>query len=318
MNKTFFLISFLFSSFLWSSNLEVGADWLYWEAEQSQMFFLVEIQTGDTTSSNPLLFNEQYNNGYRVFANYGLNECWHLNADLTHLSQNLSISKVLDPTDATHFFVPNSFLYPIFQSVLTFGSTPLSYSSVGIDWSLNLYYFDFDISRVFWLCNRINIEPYFGIRGLWMNQKVSVDGFSPNAGAADTFIFDAQLRERNKGIGLQGGCDFICNLRYGFSLVGLFGGSLVYSKQRMGQSMTATADGTPAVSLDALNAVLYRLMPIVDCYIGLQYRSCICHHEVEIHGGWENHFFFHTNQLSLTQNGNLSTQGLTLGGSIGF
>lgn len=316
MKKTFFLLGFLFSLSLWSSTLEVGAEWLYWEAEQSQMLFFAEVQLVDNqVTSTPLFPKVHYNNGYRVFADWTIGQCWHLNANLAHLPQRATISRDLDPSNPAHFLVPDAFLYPIFQAVLSSGGSSLNYSNVV--WSLNLYDAALAISRSFLPSKCLNIEPYFGLRGFWMNQKINVDAISPGIGAG-VFLFDAKFRERDRGVGLLAGCDFGCRLGWGFSLVGQFGSALVYTRERLGQSLSMTLAEAPAVRIDALNMKVYRLIPIVDSYLGLEYSRCICCHQVECHVGWENHFFFHTNQFSLTQDGNLTTQGLTLGTSIQF
>lgn len=312
--KNFLILWVFLSLTLWGSNFQVGADWLYWEAEQNQMLFFSEVAGIENhITSDPLLLQVDYNNGFRLFADYAFNACWHLEANLTHLPQHASVSREIDPADTTSFLVPDPFLYPIFQAIQTIGN----FTNAGIDWSLNLYYFDIDISRSFLLCQCINLEPYFGLRAFWMNQAVSVDALSPGTGEGVVAV-DARFQERDRGIGFQGGCDFICNLRWGFALVGLFGGSVVYTREKIGQSLRATVAEAPLLDINAAKIKLFRSMPSVESYLGLQYRNSICHHPFEIHVGWENHLFFHTNQFSITQDGSLTTQGLTLGGSLCF
>ncbi|MFZ0566093.1 MAG: hypothetical protein WAM28_07910, partial [Chlamydiales bacterium] len=105
-------------------------------------------------------------------------------------------------------------------------------------------------------------------------------------------------------------------LKCGFSFVANFGGSLIYSSLHNDSNIRAEILGSTLRLLSKNN--FHKSHPTIDSFIGLEYLNTFCRFGVEAHIGWENHLFFHTNQFSLTTNGNLTSQGLTLGGSIIF
>lgn len=291
----------------WYKRFEVGADWLYWEAQQSQMELATKVTTSGTlTNSSPVFPDFQYTSGYRVNIGYHLNACWTLRAALTHLPSSASTSSVAGPQPDNSISL-NSTLYPIY-TIFTQGGT--TFSSLDLNWSLDTYYLDAYVNYAFCPCRLISLEPYLGLRGFWMKQKLEASGFS----VADGATFTSSAKEKFNGGGLIGGFKGSCELDWGFSLIGRFGASLVYSKIDTDIEMQSPPANIQINGSD----LFYKSHPTVDSFIGIQYSAnCSCF-SCEAHIGWENHIFFHTNQFTLTANGNLTLQGLTLGGSVCF
>ena len=295
-----------------AKRFKLGGEWLYWQADQSQMEIGANVSAtngGATVNSSTIIPEFEYSNGYRFYLDYLLDDCWSVGAIFTHLPSNPSASASNDPASlSTNFIAFNDNLYPLFSA---FAQSGIFFSSLDMQWDLNLYYLDSYIKRTFCFCHNVTIEPYLGLRGFWMKQAIQINADSPNAqGGATTLT--ANLLERFYGVGLLAGVDINWQLRSGISFVGKFGSSLVYSSANDDFNIQST-------QLQITNKNKYKKAhPSIDTFIGLRYLKSFCRFTTEAHIGWENHLFLHTNQFSVATNGNLSVQGLTLGGSITF
>lgn len=147
-----------------------------------------------------------------------------------------------------------------------------------------------------------------------MKQDVNMSGNSPNA-AGGPASMTASFSEKFCGGGLLAGINARWQLRRGFSVVAKFGSSLIYSSIHSDFDFQSEQND----SLQIINKnKYYKAHPSIDSFFGVQYLHAFRKLSAEAHVGWENHLFFHTNQFSLTTDGNLSLQGLTLGGSLIF
>lgn len=297
------------------NTLIVGAEWLYWKAEQSQM----EIASNVTSTNSGTLVNAssiipkfKYSNGYRLCADCLINDCWTIGTSFVHLPSQSSASASNDPALLATNFIPfNVNLYPIFTA---FSQSGIFLSNFDVHWSLNLYYLDTYIRRTLCFCNCITLEPYLGARVMRMKQDINMSGNSPNAAGGPASL-TASFSEKFYGAGLLAGINACWQLGCGFSFVAKFGSSLIYSSIHNDFNIQAEQNGP----LQIINKNKHhKAHPSIDSFIGIQYLRAFCKIAAEVHVGWENHLFFHTNQFSLTTNGNLSLQGLTLGGSLIF
>lgn len=330
MKRLFFLLMSLFSAHIfgqcegsrweavpcWYERFEVGAEWLYWKADQSQLFIAVDVtstsEPGFQNISSEILIPEfSYSNGYRVFASYDLDSSWSFYAALTHVPAEASFSLSVDPTTLDANFIGfNSVVFPILLPINSDGPFATGESQ----WDQNLYYLDFNLGKTFIPCHWFVISPYIGVRGYWLKEELFISGSGPAAGGAS---FTANLTEKLYGAGLQSGVYGTLQMRYGFSLVGQFGASLLYSHAKLNEDLFRSSVEGGSL-LVGTNKLAHKTIPTVDSLVALQYSTSICNMFTELHIGWENHLFFNTNEFSIMADGNLSMQGLTLGGSIRF
>jgi hypothetical protein len=145
-----------------------------------------------------------------------------------------------------------------------------------------------------------------------MKQDIRMNGNSPNSEVGPASL-TAVFSEKFFGAGLLAGIRACWQLKCGFSFVGKFAGSLIYSSVHNDFNIQAVP---PTQLLDKNK--YKKSHSSIDSFIGLQYLKTFCQFSAEAHIGWENHLFFHTNQFTVTANGNLTLQGLTLGGSLIF
>lgn len=284
------------------NGIELGVDWLYWKAEQSQMEVAsnVNFTTSTTISATPITPRFDYSSGVRVYGNYNLDSCWSLGASFVYLpTKTNSIALGSD----TSFIVINQNLFPIFTIL---DSTP--FDSLNTRWKSDLYYADIPLKYTFRFPCNIAVEPYVGLRGFWNNQKLSLQASGNGGKIAST------MSEKIRGVGLLGGIQASWEFCNGFMLIAKLGSSLVYT--RINNDNNFDVD---MMSITINNSARYnRSISSFESFIGLAYRFDLCGVCGQVRLGWENNLFFNTNQFTITTGGNLNVQGLTLGGSIYF
>lgn len=312
MKNVFFLVA-LFASTLYANCFTVGAEWLYWRADQSEMTIASDVASFNTNAlfeSSVIKPDFGYDSGYRLFADYALSCDWTWGASFTHAPSHQGGGAVNDPNSTTDLIAFNVALFPIFT---TYNDSSVFLSNIALEWDLDLYYLDTFLKRHYCPCASVHLEPYFGARGFWMRQTFSTSGTNPTAQAT----LASEFKEKFYGGGLLGGLwgqwDLGC---FGLSVLGKFGGSLVFSRVHTALAVDADLAGTPLDLRADDNS--YKSHPSLETFIGLQYSRCLCGYGIELHAGWENQLFFQTNNFTVTSDGNLTLQGLTLGGSINF
>lgn len=291
----------------------VGADWLYWETEQTGLNYGLDntVINGNNFPAKVIKPSFEYDNGYRVYGDY-TSACglWNLGLSYTHVPTTAKNSYSSDNFLQFASLLPSNF--PLFAS--TFGD---SLNSLQSSWKNSLNYVDLDISRTFAVCNNFEIIPHIGFRVLWMKQRMRFQGAAfPEIGPSQG-TFTSQLKSRFTGVGLEGGLKGAWQVCSGLSLVGHVGGSILYSHFRNSGYIFTGVDGSNdfEVSYKESN---HRGVPTFDSFIGLMYVSDVCGYLADIHVGWEQHILFQTNDFNLDGNGSTTLQGLTLGGSVAF
>jgi hypothetical protein len=166
---------------------------------------------------------------------------------------------------------------------------------------------DFDIERRLVFCDDLEIVPHIGVRAQWICQKAKVLSRIP--------VVSAKFNNELKGIGVEGGCWGSWNLPWGVSLVGHFGGSLVYSKVH--NIMSVPSEIAATITFDAPS---YISNAWVDSFLGIVYSRSFDCFSVNFHAGWEHHLIMNTNHFSALSSGDgdMTMQGLTLGASLEF
>lgn len=282
-----------------------GVEYLYWKSTQSEMNAASGVTfSGSNRSAQVIEPITSYESGFRLFAGYHFGCAWDFIASLTYVPGRGSKSFHFDPAGfgTTDIIVTNYALFSFFEQ---FESSPQTFfSSFDIDWKSKIYYFDVGVSKSYALCNRLNFSPYLGVRALWNKQDIYFAGENPTP-----FSFTATFDLHTRGIGLQTALLAAWDIGCGFSLAGNFGASLLYARYKK------SIEGSNSVGLfDRTGNIQYKTLPTLDSMIALFYTFC----SAEIHLAWENHQFFSTNNFTIPESGNLSMQGLTLGGSVCF
>lgn len=291
---------------------ELGGDWLYWKAEQGRMELGSNIALTPGVDieiqANIVRPDFKYTSGYRIYGNYKVaGSGWKLGAIYTHLPSSGSVAVNLDPalvnTNFISLFTAN---FPILGAF-----ADQQFSSIAAQWNLHVDYLDIDVSHSmsFWEC--LQICPHIGLRGLWMTQQLRISADSP------TNVLTSKFTEKFGGYGVEGGLHAACQVGSGFSIIGHIGGALLYSHLYNNGRAFDVDIGAGTLGLRYEDNV-YRATPTIDSFLGLQYARMVGDYSLSVHLGWEHHVVFDSNQLSIGGGGNLTMQGLTLGGSASF
>lgn len=295
--------------------MTLGADWLYWKVQQDGMrvgtitllpAVDAPVQETFTRTVRP---NFKYDSGFRVNLGYELPcDCWDVNVAYTYMPSHAK----------TTFFAAESPLES-FGGVVVANNIGLSTATTfGSKWNFHMNNIDLDIGRTVCFGECLNVRPHVGFRATWFDEKFRSFGIDTFGGEA-LFGRATSAKEKFQGYGVEAGLWGDWKLGYGISLVGHFGGSILYSEYKVKASQVAGflgeddfIDPTFFFAKDKI----FTATPTVDYFVGLQYADCFCDMIVKAHVGWEQHVLFDTNRLLSA--GNLSTQGLTLGLEVGF
>ncbi len=307
-------------------NVEFGGEYLYWKAEQDRMTigsFLITEQVGTTTSVNASAIKPvfQADSGFRIFASY-LIPCseWKVGASFTHMPSSASIAR--SGTLPMMRVAPNGNNFFLLSNLET--ANNLALDTAIYDWTLNANYLDVDFSRKFWIDSCLSFFPHIGVRTYWMKQqnKMQISGVSTEIQQSTTitspFNVDVSLEEKMIAAGIEGGLSGEWSLGYGVSMLGHVGGSILYSQFKNGQKALAATFKDTGAEYVKINATSVQRTgtPTLDYFLGLQYVASLWGAEVNLHAGWEAQIVIDANQLA--DGGNLSLQGLTVGGKISY
>lgn len=295
----------------------VGGDWLYWKVEEEKLQVGAAVSASTTVStvisSTVLKPKFKTESGFRVFADYLTpDNNWKVELAFSHISPNASLA--FDTSLAT---INSNFVSIFAQNFpLLTALTSGQFNSISAGWNVKVNYLDLDLSRNIAICDNFQIAPHLGLRGEWIDQKFSIDGSGlAGGGTPAPFSFVSQMRGKLSGIGLEGGFWGSWQLGSGFAIIGHFGGSIVYARSKNNGSLTAADGGTTIIQYADSS---HLSLPAMDSFIGASYKKCFRRNQLDLHIGWEHHVILDTNQFSLQGGGNLTMQGLTLGGAISF
>lgn len=302
--------------------IKLGADWLYWKVTEDNLNLgTVQTQSGGATSPSVTNIHSlrqkqcgNYDSGYRVNLGYELPcDCWEVNVAYTYMPAN-SKGATVNLSGPASVIVPNVVDFP-FASIFT--ESGFVATSLSSKWNLTSNYIDVDIARTVCFGECLKIRPHIGFRAAWFDQNLRVSALSAIPGSPVTDV-EAVLKERFKGYGVEGGLWAEYNVGCGLSIVGHFGGSVLYSKFNMNTNATGNLVSPVAANLGTIQACdsFCSATPTVDYFVGFQYADCMCDMLFSAHVGWEQRIWFDVNRIA--RDGNMGTQGLTLGLEVGF
>lgn len=296
--------------------MTVGADWLYWKVQQDGIL-PARIATEGTEIINDLVIpfsssrgihsDPKWNSGFRVSLGYELPcDCWDVNLCYTYMPSRDKLADFTVGEDERIFAFAPGGVYDFFAS----------------KWNLTLNNIDLDIGRTVCFGECLTLRPHVGFRATWFDQTYR--GFGSFQGIESDIAnerFDSlTIKQKFQGYGVEAGLWANYKLSCGVSLVGHFGGSILYSKfnvRRNGVSgIFQSVEDTLLTEASHDTDSFFTATPSLDYFVGLQYADTMCDMLYKVHLGWEQHVLFDTNRF--LSSGNLSGQGLTLGLEVGF
>lgn len=287
-------------------DLFIYGDYLYWRAAEDGLNL---SQKGSPSIGNIQKIDPNFDSGFRV--GLGLN--------FPRAGYDLGGYWTSFATRATNSSSGTSFplwAEPNFSSLKTSGAEKSS-------WHLKMNLIDLEWGRDSWFGGNFSCKPFFSLRAALFDQNLSMN-FSYQTTPLSLGAIDA--KSDFLGGGLRGGANGRWTFPYGFALYGQASGSLLYGQFET--KSTWELDGELAASsknnfLQTLSNVQLALGFGWDTHF---YKDKL---HIEFHIGWEQAIFFHLNRMShyvnelskalyFQEQGNLSLQGITVGGRFDF
>lgn len=206
--------------------------------------------------------------------------------------------------DDNHSLIP---LWSAFQSVT---GTSLVANDIRTNWKLKLNLADLELGRMFWTSHLLSIRPFVGLRIAYIDQKFEIQQNGSSYGdIINTFplVFQSavknfiELKNEFHGAGLRSGLGSTWNLGCGWTLYGDFAASLVYGTFNVDHDESNRLATTPHTKTKVLDSseCFHTSRAMLDLGLGLQWSTifCDCKYALSAALGWEQHLFFHQNQL---------------------
>ncbi len=308
----------------------IDASVFVWQATESGMEYAQKTlgNTDNTASSNSFKKPQfDWDWGFKLGAGYNTpHDGWDLFLQWTrfHPSRTHRFSSV--PAIAGNAVVP--LLSPNTQ--LSGDETTTASAS----WKFRLDMLDLELGREFYTSRWLTLRPFAGLRSAWIHQRTKVDYDSVTTAVVTPINVDVNLKNNYWGMGLRAGLDSEWGLGRGISLYTEMSGSLLLGhfnifESQSGFDTVGVVPGTTSFS-EKFRATRF----VYDLGMAIRYQQFFCCERYEFMAqlGWEQHMFVNQNQIQktytsttglpstifVTNQGDLSTQGVTLTLEFGF
>ena len=298
------------------------AKFLYWNVQQEGM------EIGPTFTTNPsasnvqpsgiLEFKDEYRPGFKVGLGWNTPfDDWVVTAEYTWFHHDINKSQ-------------NS---PYLTSnVLQAKVTPFDYSTEDLltasshKWNIDLNIVDVLVARPSYQGTRLTVNPSFGLRGMWLNQKYTIEGtisggtFNPTKsyGKTDSWAVGPTL-------GISG--NFL--LGAGFRMIGGASGTLAYTRYN-GITYFARTQSVGKPDLHLSGSSQNRVRAMADAQAGFGWGTYLCNqnYHLDFSATYEFQVLWNQNMINWysasliglngSSPGNLYFQGLTVSGTFDF
>jgi hypothetical protein len=311
---------------------------LFWSAREGGLEFAVEdCDYTDTTSTfgngNMLNPSPKWNVGFRLGLGYTFkHDGWDLLLKWTNFN-----SKGHSNNEDDCCSTLNCPAVTMWSNLPSDGNNLVAASASG-HWKAKLNVVDLELGRAFMTSTWLELRPFVSVRGAWIKEKYSIDydDLTHTRVALGTIdADDVSMKNKSWGVGPRAGLNSRWGFGCGFSLYGNAAISLLYGKFSVNHSETTT---TVAAPTDITTQVLkvhdgYHVgRAVTDLALGFMWEHTFkSDWALAINLGWEQQLYFNQNQFwriprgSINnvqtfshERGDLSFQGITLGGRIDF
>jgi len=171
-------------------------------------------------------------------------------------------------------------------------------------WKLQLNLIDIELGREYWTSKYLSFRPFVGLRIAFIEQNFEIQhkgGSWSATSAAPAFNDEVDLDNDFKGVGLRAGFDTVWNFGCGWGLYGNFAASIIYGRFSLDQDEEIREAASPYNKIKILETEesFHASRAMLDLGLGIQWHSlfCDCQYGFTVQLGWEQHLFFHQNQL---------------------
>jgi len=271
----------------------VTANFIYWEASQGGMDLALPGSgtiaggtltttsiTLPSTGNSMLVQDSDYKPGFQVGLGWsGGKDNWSLYAEYTWLHASTSTSADAPaPGVATidgvavpqnGIWLPTSWLAPdVFVNDAT--------THISSSWDYKIDLVDGQLSRPFYSGARLTLEPFFGLRGAWIRQSLSIN--STNLATTSVGIpfasRNANYSSHSWAVGPRVGMNGNWHLGYGIRFIGNTAASLLFTEYDVKQDVASPdSSGTAQLPIRTKLNDYTALRPNLDLSLGLGWGS---------------------------------------------
>jgi len=322
----------------------------YWNAHQDGMEYAIDnhvkVDTSDIVQLNNLIDAEyktpnfDWDWGFKAGLGYnttcdgwdfGVTWTWYRGKANDHVEAELD---------------DNHTLLPLWSAFASSAGSILYATDIETHWKLQLNLIDIELGREYWTSKNLSFRPFVGLRVAHINQDFEIqhkggswsDSSNPSA-PQSAYNNEVDLDNDFKGVGIRSGFNTVWNFGCGWGLYGDFAASVVYGRFSLNHDEEIRLATSPHDKTKILETKesFRASRGMLDLALGLQWSSmfCECQYGFTVQLGWEQHLFFHQNQMWRTnrigdvanaaglpnntgenvffqRRGTLDTQGLTL------
>jgi len=287
---------------------------LYWNTHQDGMEYALRnrvqgpdgVAPPDIQPLNNLIQAEyltpnfEWNWGFRAGLGYNTTcDGWDLGILWTRYKGNAHDEVETNPNE-------NQILMPLWSTFAPgFGFNLFTYD-IETNWNLSLNLIDLELGRNFWTSKYLAWRPFVGLRIAHIDQDFGLQHKGGSWRGLQGTPFDAMsnfvdLKNDFKGVGIRSGLDTTWNFGCGWSLYGDLAASIVYGKFSIRHDEINRLVEAPFSKTKILETKdsFRSSRAMLDLGLGLQWSSmfCDCQYGLTVALGYEQHLFFHQNQL---------------------
>lgn len=334
MKKKFlFLFAFLFSFVSINAaqvafrekntpSFDVYADLLFWFAKESGTENWAEVITtepGSLVLCDIRSVDFEWDLGFRVGFGYNMkNADWGTELFYTRFHTNGSDQVFSIPGSVYSAFLGNFYV----DNPTGAGIKGLTYQSASISWIIDFNIFDWQVTRSFQLSKAIQVKPFIGLKGGWINQSIHTVWRNPTVPVgSDPFNIGIEnLKNNFIGIGPSFGINMNWNLcafkNHHLSLFGDFSGSMMYGHWTFGDHYSNDIQQEITINLQNLNSSA----SMIRTFMGFRWDICRAGENFYFYTklGFEMQFWLNQLQYYTLDTGRLNNLFSLQGGSLEF
>ncbi len=298
------------------------AQFLYWDVQQEGMEIgplFNSYPHSDVQPSGVLDFKDSYRSGFKVGLGWNTPfDDWVVLAEYTWFHHDLTKDQGSTP------FLTSNFL----QAKVT----PFDYTKQDLltssshKWNIDLDMVDVILSRPSYQGTRLTITPFFGLRGLMLNQKYTLTG---NAHEGTNNPTKAYGKTDSWAVGPAFGFGGNFLLGEGFRLIGSASGALTFTRYN-DIKYFAKKQSVSGSDLSLKHSSQNRVRSMADAKAGIGWGSYLCNqaYHIDFSATYEFQVLWNQNMINWysasliglngTSPGNLYFQGLTITGTFDF
>lgn len=201
----------------------------------------------------------------------------------------------------------NASLMPLWSGFASAAGSILFATDIETHWKLQLNLIDIELGREFWTSKYLTLRPFVGLRIAFIDQDFEIrhkgGSWSAFGSVPAQIAYNDQVDLRNdfKGVGIRAGLNTVWNVGCGWGIYGNLAGSIVYGRFYISHDEDIREATAPhdKISILDYDYSFRASRAMLDLGLGVQWHSmfCDCQYGFTFQIGYEQHLFFHQNQL---------------------